>query len=327
MGKMPAMLSGSPPRVRGKGHQSRKARIMRGITPARAGKRTRATAWPSPTRDHPRVRGEKTHSCWARSAWAGSPPRARGKALAAHEPVPAPGITPACAGKRRRMYAARSRTRDHPRVRGEKPIMCYVKAQGEGSPPRARGKVCAKPRSIIGRGITPACAGKRWYLLCSTIPGGDHPRVRGEKCIHCLLKLSGQGSPPRARGKAAHDAEARPSTGITPACAGKSRRPANQFPPPRDHPRVRGEKGGVGSAPTPFWGSPPRARGKARDRRVLSMYQGITPACAGKRSEPTSRKPNKWDHPRVRGEKYASTIHWDMPVGSPPRARGKGQHR
>ena len=253
-----------------------------GITPARAGKRTRATAWPSPTRDHPRVRGEKTHSCWARSAWAGSPPRARGKALAAHEPVPAPGITPACAGKRRRMYAARSRTRDHPRVRGEKPIMCYVKAQGEGSPPRARGKVCAKPRSIIGRGITPACAGKRWYLLCSTIPGGDHPRVRGEKCIHCLLKLSGQGSPPRARGKAAHDAEARPSTGITPARAGKRREAGRITTMVWDHPRACGEKEQAVPLRCFRQGSPPRVRGKDLWGGTEAGKTGITPARAGK---------------------------------------------
>ena len=50
-------------------------------------------------------------------------------------------------------------------------------------------------------GITPACAGKSLYALPTTWAGRDHPRVCGEKRLAAFNDESGEGSPPRVRGK------------------------------------------------------------------------------------------------------------------------------
>ena len=50
----------------------------------------------------------------------GSPPRMRGKGRGGRAGQPEPGITPACAGKRRCPRFRPGKTRDHPRVCGEK---------------------------------------------------------------------------------------------------------------------------------------------------------------------------------------------------------------
>ena len=92
----------------------------------------------------------------------------------------------------------------------------------------------------------------------------------------------------------------------------------------KDHPRVRGEKVKVVKARFMGLGSPPRARGKENKARKWRSQAGITPACAGKRPGPGAADPLSPDHPRVRGEKSATTKDLVTCMGSPPRARGKG---
>ena len=111
---------GSPPRVRGKAFSySARSRAV-GITPACAGKRPPDFPSRPPAGDHPRVCGEKVSSAALMMIVAGSPPRVRGKAVAAYNSVAAEGITPACAGKSTLRKTAGSTYRDHPRVCGEK---------------------------------------------------------------------------------------------------------------------------------------------------------------------------------------------------------------
>ena len=50
-------------------------------------------------------------------------------------------------------------------------------------------------------------------------------------------------------------------------------------------------------------GSPPHARGKVSVTQSNSVPPGITPACAGKRSNPLIFRKMMEDHPRMRGEK------------------------
>ena len=91
------------------------------------------------------------------------------------------------------------------------------------------------------------------------------------------------GSPPRVRGKALPDAEFHPSTGITPACAGKSENCNSSIGPHWDHPRVCGEKTSLLRKSFRPMGSPPRVRGKGTLYTDAIRSQRITPACAGKR--------------------------------------------
>ena len=67
-------------------------------------------------------------------------------------------------------------------------------------------------------------------------------------------------------------------TGITPAWAGKRAGPKSTAPTVRDHPRVGGEKVGLGLFTALFQGSPPRRRGKEHCNGMAADIWGITPA-------------------------------------------------
>ena len=173
------------------------------------------------------------------------------------------GITPAYAGKRSSVCPASPKTRDHPRVCGEKPFPQLESTVPPGSPPRMRGKVPSISRPAPASGITPACAGKSCPPQAPTFTRQDHPRVCGEKPIFPSGAASTVGSPPRVWGKEENLAEDTLPTGITPAYAGKRPPAARWNSLAEDHPRVCGEKG-----LSMFWslnhsGSPLRVRGKA----------------------------------------------------------------
>ena len=196
-------------------------------------------------------------------------------------------------------------------------------AQSIGSPSRMRGK----EGDELGLGqtirITPACAGKRAGPNNSLTGNQDHPRVCGEKAITVSSAHIMRGSPPRVRGKVVGSEELPGVVGITPACAGKRTRPRRWVQPPRDHPRVCGEKQYDFLTSTCTKGSPPRMRGKAPINRHQAEEHGITLAYAGKSCPPQAPTFTRQDHPRVCGEKCPPGKFFFMTVGSPPRVRGK----
>ena len=71
-------------------------------------------------------------------------------------------------------------------------------------------------------------------------------------------------------------------TGITPACAGKSKVGNLAGNRVQDHPRVCGEKHILLILSTLLLGSPPRVRGKVQLIDAAGQACRITPACAGK---------------------------------------------
>ena len=146
----------------------------------------------------------------------------RGKVPETYRYVAGYGITPAYAGKSLTIQKKTTRSRDHPRVCGEKYNQMQVQQKPKGSPPRMRGK--AHPRSGGGScpGITPAYAGKSSSRHHPRPPAGDHPRVCGEKYVDLVSTASQIGSPPRMRGKAYAQIAIDETYGITPAYAGKS---------------------------------------------------------------------------------------------------------
>ena len=240
---------GSPPRARGKELRPVHAPSRFGITPACAGKRRLFATKKELSGDHPRVRGEKVDEVLINESLLGSPPRARGKAGSRTGGGKAAGITPACAGKRRRHPCRPWTRRDHPRVRGEKVKQRVDFLAAVGSPPRARGKEKQNWSGILHSRITPACAGKSFKGICVNWSHWDHPRVRGEKLAERAQMAASLGSPPRARGKVSIFTYQWPLPGITPACAGKRFPEIHNRSNQRDHPRVRGEKyRGQGSA-------------------------------------------------------------------------------
>ena len=192
---------GSPPRVRGKGHRERHSPAEAGITPARAGKSETPVAIPGAVRDHPRACGEKPTVNHADVVRWGSPPRVRGKGVAASTLSGFVGITPARAGKRPSCPGSRRWPGDHPRACGEKRLDFQETSGLSGSPPRVRGKVLSFRGQWYSSRITPARAGKSRIWRDTGRDGRDHPRACGEKEFPEALINTAEGSPPRVRGK------------------------------------------------------------------------------------------------------------------------------
>ena len=253
-------------------------------------------------------------SCFAR----GSPPRVRGKDLRRCDCLRAVRITPACAGKSEILVCKVASRRDHPRVCGEKVHVLDRHGLGVGSPPRVRGKDYSVVFDRLKARITPACAGKSIFRAGTSGPGRDHPRVCGEKPYPAAGRNTGDGSPPRVRGKGSVPGCCRQARRITPACAGKSRSGARSQPAGRDHPRVCGEKYRIAQGRLNTAGSPPRVRGKERWRYRCGRHKGITPACAGKSLvRVVCDKPNIGSPPRVRGKELVVFPEPDSPRITP----------
>ena len=172
---------GSPPRGRGKGCPEGHGPPSKGITPAWAGKSHAVHSPSHGAGDHPRVGGEKWMTPKGEISYIGSPPRGRGKVQNIGSSSAKTGITPAWAGKSSQTEVRHSSREDHPRVGGEKAMYDYGNNTAQGSPPRGRGKAQAFSLRTMGRGITPAWAGKSHFCNPGFKCHGDHPRVGGEK--------------------------------------------------------------------------------------------------------------------------------------------------
>ena len=72
-------------------------------------------------------------------------------------------------------------------------------------------------------GLIPACAGKTYACGARESNGRAHPRVCGENSISARTKSVQSGSSPRVRGKREAEALAKDSSGLIPACAGKTK--------------------------------------------------------------------------------------------------------
>ena len=190
--------------------------------------------------------------------------------------------------------------------------------------PHVRGKEDRLQHGLDLGGITLACAGKSVSVTLFDYNCQDHPRVCGEKQRGDVDQCSFGGSPPRVRGKVCRRSPARVNPWITLACAGKSTGCSCVPSPPRDHPRVCGEKFPVFDVIAVKWGSPPRVRGKDDRTKAPQDAPGITPACAGKRLGRSSLLFASKDHPRVCREKLEIPAALSPEQGSPPRVRGKG---
>ena len=139
-GRGPRGWNGSPPHARGRRRQTRRG-VPIGL-------------------DHPRMRGEDTEKRTGPKRSAGSPPHARGRHGKTYGAKKKCRITPACAGKTSVEDAIEGMFEDHPRMRGEDMRKPYTMALRRGSPPHARGRHVTIQHVLLGRRITPACAGK-----------------------------------------------------------------------------------------------------------------------------------------------------------------------
>ena len=161
-----------------------------------------------------------------------------------------------------RQAASGDRSRDHPRIRGEKHYAQGGEITWAGSPPHTRGKALTGDEGLIIHRITPAYAGKSGEGDQIIAWQEDHPRMRGEKSLRFVPWTKAKGSPPHARGKGARRYGDHGRERITP--------------------RIRGEKSRAKQCPADCIGSPPHTRGKGTSLGTMQLASGITPACAGK---------------------------------------------
>ena len=277
----PNSSRGSPPLARGTELLALTDAADVGITPACAGNRPARSSRSWLRRDHPRLRGEQKLVDSATIASLGSPPLARGTAVAAADDGRAVGITPACAGNSPPDERGLVVAEDHPRLRGEQLSSFRNRSRLLGSPPLARGTGTQPPRKPGARGITPACAGNSSRPSPATTASRDHPRLRGEQNPELVNNNLDLGSPPLARGTVPLHVFAAGTARITPACAGNSRPSTATSSSEWDHPRLRGEQIPTSAVGNGEKGSPPLARGTARQADPEGRRPGITPACAG----------------------------------------------
>ena len=171
---------GSPPRVRGKRGPLHPFLDGTRITPARAGKTNGGTPAYISLWDHPRACGENTSRRTKSVMNPGSPPRVRGKRHGRSGVGDEVGITPARAGKTARGAGRGARAPDHPRACGENASTTGRAATIQGSPPRVRGKLSFTVMLHTPFRITPARAGKTYFVWTEAGANEDHPRACGE---------------------------------------------------------------------------------------------------------------------------------------------------
>ena len=172
-------------------------------------------------------------------------------------------------------------------------------------------------------GLIPACAGK---TRCETARASEwraHPRVCGENPVSDHHMSTRSGSSPRVRGKLPAYDQAQITSGLIPACAGKTEFRKCARSESWAHPRVCGENRDAHKTATAYMGSSPRVRGKLMMRSGFQFVRGLIPACAGK-TRCLGRVPVlRRAHPRVCGENLPSAPRKVTGEGSSPRVRGK----
>ena len=131
-------------------------------------------------------------------------------------------------------------------------------------------------------GITPAYAGKTYFLFVTTLLMWDHPRLRGKDDYFEIERLYGLESPPLTRERPDKITISKLRIGITPAYAGKTCTLYCSGYLKKNHPRSRGK-----DCTTPYLqikkqGSPPLTRERLQRPEYIGGRSGITPAHAGK---------------------------------------------
>ena len=277
---------GSSPRGRGKPFQAHPRTPIQRLIPAWAGKTALSALTCAVGSAHPRVGGENPVASGLRRTTFGSSPRGRGKRRRHRRRGGARGLIPAWAGKTSKQPREHNQPLAHPRVGGENRPSATAARKPSGSSPRGRGKPGCPPDVWYRPGLIPAWAGKTSSPGAWSRPARAHPRVGGENVVATSGMAWAIGSSPRGRGKHARCPAGPVRTGLIPAWAGKTSRPAPARAARGAHPRVGGENTIADAVAALSQGSSPRGRGKLPPSPPLPRNLRLIPAWAGKTSRP-----------------------------------------
>ena len=212
----------------------------------------------------------------------GSSPLTRGKHALSIRVRRALGLIPAHAGKTLPVSPRRSRTRAHPRSRGENMGLPIGYVSTPGSSPLTRGKRRIAAGEEFTDRLIPAHAGKTTTGRARSSCTQAHPRSRGENWNGGHPAVENYGSSPLTRGKHQGRRERRRRVGLIPAHAGKTTRSTGQTFPAWAHPRSRGENKMQQRELTTDAGSSPLTRGKLGHALTSASPLRLIPAHAGK---------------------------------------------
>ena len=188
------------------------------------------------------MRGERGRRNPTRNGHIGSSPHARGTRWQSHSRWYECRFIPACAGN-----AAATRPpiwcmSVHPRMRGERDLLCFsLKGRG-GSSPHARGTPRDRRLHLRVNRFIPACAGNAFCAEVVHRLRPVHPRMRGERQTVIDEIMSYCGSSPHARGTLTPTEENQLRERFIPACAGNAGGCSSAEPESSVHPRMRGER-------------------------------------------------------------------------------------
>ena len=177
-----------------------------------------------------------------------------------------------------------------------------------GSSPLTRGKRVASSGFGGEVGLIPAHAGKTTGVRRADQGDGAHPRSRGENAILLGVPFTTAGSSPLTRGKPSSRCAAPLTVGLIPAHAGKTPQTHPGGRCSQAHPRSRGENVRGKRHLVTDSGSSPLTRGKQTERGDEVYTLRLIPAHAGKTRSARGSKPNRWAHPRSRGENQGENI-------------------
>ena len=278
----------------------------------------------------------------------GPSPQARGSRPPRPQTHPADGSIPAGAGKPRVRPDQRSRSKVHPRRRGEAATKLVGWITGAGPSPQARGSPGPRSHRATPPGSIPAGAGKPRRTPSGARPSRVHPRRRGEAEFVAQLPglhpgpspqargsrqrgggaPEGEGPSPQARGSRGGVVDGRAGAGSIPAGAGKPRGAGGRGSRARVHPRRRGEAREVVERALLPRGPSPQARGSLRPPADAPAGGRSIPAGAGKPEGDALDPIVERVHPRRRGEAPARGSARSPGTGPSPQARGsrRGRH-
>ena len=320
---MTACRCSDHPRIRGE-HSSngRISSKSTRIIPAYAGSTDLRWRRLAGCRDHPRIRGEHWPPPPPVPGPPGSSPHTRGAPRRSLRRPGRRGIIPAYAGSTTAKCPGRTRTADHPRIRGEHSNLSYGGMKLVGSSPHTRGARTCKPgRGGAGR-IIPAYAGSTPSTSGQIGGDADHPRIRGEHFQTFMADIAERGSSPHTRGAPILHTPLSKTWRIIPAYAGSTTMAALVVAAVMDHPRIRGEHVDPITIGIGQWGSSPHTRGARPDGRRRARTPRIIPAYAGSTRVAREGRRAVRDHPRIRGEHYREIGFETIDIGSSPHTRG-----
>jgi len=203
--------------------------------------------------------------------------------------------------------------------------VAWASVAADGSSPRVRGTGQHTVSEIASIRFIPACAGNGNRSICTIGRGAVHPRVCGERPTQIGPMNSMNGSSPRVRGTGVDIEEDLVGRRFIPACAGNGRIIACERVLMTVHPRVCGERLWWAASDEARNGSSPRVRGTGGLSFPLHGLGRFIPACAGNgfiRAMPCCAC---LVHPRVCGERMATSARPLRQLGSSPRVRGTGE--